>query len=349
MLEKIWNFCCSLKLAIVLASAATLLTIGGSLLIPFRPAIFGPLDQMPLWQWLTEIGFKSMGQTWWLPVSVILVVLLAINTLCCFIDWAMTFKARWRKTGEYLIHIGFVLIMVGYCIGAFTGERFPSIQLAEGQPVDMPGMSGYQLKLDSFEPVMGPERYPINQINKLSILKDGEVVESGVAKTNTPFLVDDLVIVPKTFAQTAFGFKMWSSVNGTTEWLPGTRLQTTKGELRVLNFYADAQKTSTGAVVPKSSNLSNPAYHLQLIGTDGSIKYDGWYFLRFPPPRELSTGGLRIRPIEPISSYISTISANYDPGYLFALIGTVAMTIGVAFAFVSFYYKRARFDRPDIL
>ncbi len=35
--SKTWKLFCSLKLTIVLASAITLITIGGSLLIPFNP------------------------------------------------------------------------------------------------------------------------------------------------------------------------------------------------------------------------------------------------------------------------------------------------------------------------
>ena len=43
--NRIWKLLCSLKLAIVLASAATLLIMGGSLLMPFNPRIFAGMDQ----------------------------------------------------------------------------------------------------------------------------------------------------------------------------------------------------------------------------------------------------------------------------------------------------------------
>jgi cytochrome c biogenesis protein len=42
LFNRTWKLLCSLKLAIVLASAATLLIMGGSLLLPFYPRTFGP-------------------------------------------------------------------------------------------------------------------------------------------------------------------------------------------------------------------------------------------------------------------------------------------------------------------
>ena len=51
MLQKIWRTCCSLKLAIILASIATLLAIGGSLVMHFNPAVFDGLDSATLSEW----------------------------------------------------------------------------------------------------------------------------------------------------------------------------------------------------------------------------------------------------------------------------------------------------------
>ena len=44
-LLRIWEFCCSLKLAIVLASAATLLIMAGSLVMHYNPRIFGNMEE----------------------------------------------------------------------------------------------------------------------------------------------------------------------------------------------------------------------------------------------------------------------------------------------------------------
>ena len=97
--SKLWKLLCSLKLTIVLASSATLLAIGGSLLIPFNPRIFGELDNLPLGRWIGQFVSQQPAMTWWIPFTGMLVTLLALNTLCCFIDWLFCFRARWKKSG----------------------------------------------------------------------------------------------------------------------------------------------------------------------------------------------------------------------------------------------------------
>ena len=53
--SKGWQLLCSLKLAIVLASAVSLLTVGGSLLMPFNPKVFAGMDSMPLGLWIERL------------------------------------------------------------------------------------------------------------------------------------------------------------------------------------------------------------------------------------------------------------------------------------------------------
>ncbi len=65
----------------------------------------------------------TLAMTWWIPVAGGLVVLLGVNTLCCFAIGPAISAARWRKCGEYLIHIGFVLILGAYLWGSQAGFR----------------------------------------------------------------------------------------------------------------------------------------------------------------------------------------------------------------------------------
>ena len=80
MLKRIWYFCCSLKLAIYLASAITLLLMGGSLLIPYHGRIFGPMDRMTAGDWLQQIAASNFDKTWWFYLAAILMVLFGLNT-----------------------------------------------------------------------------------------------------------------------------------------------------------------------------------------------------------------------------------------------------------------------------
>lgn len=253
--NKIWKFLCSLKLAIVLASTATLLTVGGSVLIPSNPHIFDSLDSMPLGLWLSRVATREAGLTWWIPLGGILVTLLAINTLCCFIDWLRFIKSRWRKCGEYLIHIGFVLIVVAFWWGSQAGFRSEKNGLLVGQSKPLPQL-GVHLKLEDFEPVLAPSGRPMEMLNTLALYRGEELIKRVQTRSNNPLTWGGLVVIPTSYGQT----------------LRGGRYRT-----------------------------------------------------------------------------YSILTINYDPGAKMAFAGSIAMGCGVLLTLASFYRKRARGDRPDIV
>ncbi len=166
MLEsKVWKILCSLKLAIVLASMTTIVVIGGSLYMPFNPKVFGSMDNLTLAGWLTEFGAQSPALTWWVPVAAVLIGALGVNTLCCFIDWLVHIKNRWRKLGEYLIHLGVVLVLTAYLWGSVAGFRTEGNRVFVGQTIPVP-FSDKSITLESFEPVFNESGRPVDMISE---------------------------------------------------------------------------------------------------------------------------------------------------------------------------------------
>lgn len=253
--SKAWKLLCSLKLTIVLASTATLLSIGGSLLIPFNPRIFGSLDSLPLGPWLERGLAQAAGMTWWIAAGGILMTLLALNTLCCFIDWCFYFRARWRKCGEYLIHLGFVLILVAFWWGSQAGFRSENNAMLVGQSKPLPQL-GLTLKLEAFKPVLAPSGRPMEMLNTLALYRGDELLKRVETRSNQPLLWEGLVAIPMSYGQTGRG----------------------------------------GRYLP-----------------------------------------------------YSILTINYDPGAKLAFAGSLAMGCGVILTLYSFYRKRARGDRPEII
>jgi cytochrome c biogenesis protein len=253
--NKLWKLFCSLKLSIVLASMATLLAIGGSVLMPFNPQIFGGMDSMSLNRWMSKVATQAPCMTWWIPASGVLVVLLALNALCCFIDWLIHFRSRWRKCGEYLIHLGFVLIVAAFLWGSQMGFRSENNGLLIGQSIPLPQL-GLVLKLDAFEPVFNRDGRPIDMLNTLALYDGDRLLKRVQARTNHPLTWNGLVVIPASYGQT----------------LRGGRYM---------------------------------AY--------------------------------------------SILTINYDPGANLAFVGSLGMGSGVLLTLFSFYRKRTRGDRPDII
>ncbi len=183
--NRLWKLLCSLKLAIVLASAATLVVMAGSLVIPGNPQVFSAMDKATFGAWLAEVAVNAPALTWWLPVAALLLFLLWLNTLCCFVDWVAAFGRRWRKSGEYLIHLGFVLILFAYLWGSMAGFRSEGTRVMVGQtvPLALPGM---YLRLEAFEPVYSRSGRPVDMINSLVLLEGDRVVARARAAPTAP-------------------------------------------------------------------------------------------------------------------------------------------------------------------
>lgn len=345
--QRIWRFCCSLKLAIVLASAATLLAIGGSLAIHFHPRVFGNLDTTALGTWLVETGREHPGQAWWIWLTGLLLLLLGINTLCCFVDWLLHLQARWRKLGEYLIHLGFVLFVAAFLWGSVAGYRTDSLRLFVGELTALPGYPGHYLRLDRFEPVMAESGRPIDMLSDLTLLQGETVLVQTRTSINHPLLYQDLVVPVMSFGQAASGFQCLIPDLGMVELAPGRKIQLAGGGvLEVLEFLPDAM-LYRDRWVARSDRLQDPAFLLRLT-KPGYDSWQGWYPLRGELPFPLVQRGVRIWPRQPIFATYSLVRANRDPGAAIALAGGVCLLAGALFALVSFYRKRSRGDRPEV-
>ena len=349
MLNTIWRTCCSLKLAIILASIATLLAMGGSLVLHFNPAVFSGLDASTLTEWTERAGRPNPGLSWWLYTTGILIILLALNTACCFIDWLFVIKSRWRKTGEYLIHLGFVLVIIAYFWASLTGARSDNNQIAEGEMIPLRVMPGHYLRLDKFEPLLNEQRRPIDMLNTVSLLKGDEIVASGVVKTNTPLLHDGLVVTPASYGQVATGFEVIvPSMSKGYRFTAGDAIPLPEGLRVVADAFLPDAAESGGRVRNRSKDLREPAYLMRLLKGEDEL-WRGWYFLSGPLPQGLQGIGFQLVVRQPVYKFVSILTINRDPGAGLAMVGGICISLGVFFALFSFYYKRSRGDRPDIL
>ncbi len=203
---KLWPFLCSLKLAIVLASAATLVVMAGSLLILSKPELFAMMDSMTLGLWFNQVANRSPLLTGWVPLAGLLLGLLFLNTLCCFIDWALAIRSRWRKSGEYLIHLGFILLVVAYFWGSMAGFRSEGNQVFVGQTVALK-LPGMYLRLEAFQPIIGQSGRPMDMLNSLVLLKGDTEVARAQVRINHPLTWQGLVVLPASFGRTFAGYQ----------------------------------------------------------------------------------------------------------------------------------------------
>lgn len=348
LLHRLWLLGCSLKLAIALASAATLLIMGGSLVMHYNPVLFAGMEEEILARWLPWAWSQAPLLVAWVPLSGLCVFLFAINTLCCLVDWLVKIRSRWRKTGEYLIHTGFILLSIAFLWGNISGFRSGPHPVFPGEQLAIPNMPGVFLQLEDFAPKLEPSGRPLDMLNQVSLWKDGEQVAEALVRMNHPLLYDGLIILPTSFGQQLNGFRFHMPGRGIVELKTGHRLSVSPETAVVLHkLLPDARHNRQGQVVQAGSRLNNPAMLISLQGPSGEL-WKGWYFLRSPLPQPLQKTGLALRPIEPVFKTFSLLTINRDPGDKMAALGGGCVTLGVFFALFSFYRKRAQGDHPEV-
>lgn len=347
-MSRIWSLLCSLKLAISLASLATLLMVFGSLLMHANPALYGNLDQLSLRSWVEQLPDGSGALTWWLVAAGICLLLFGLNTLCCLIDWAIDIRVRWRKTGEYLIHLGFILFVVAFIWGSFSGMRNDSQRIFLGERTPVPGMPGLELIVDAVEPVLNRQGRPLDMLNQVRLMRGEVLLAAEQVRINHPLSYRNLVVVPVSFGQQVQGFECFMPDHDQVRLVQGARIELEGGKmLRVLAFYADAASSPDGQVAGRGNQLRNPAMLLELTGP-GLESWRGWYFLRDQLPYQLVANGVRFWPVNPIFNTFTVLTINIDPGADLALAGGGCMLFGTLLTLFSFYRKRRANERPEV-
>jgi len=340
-----WKLCCSLKLAILLASLATFLLMGGSLLFPGHPLLFNALDKLPLGQWLTQIAVFSPALSWWFFVFIGITILLLFNTICCFSDWLLNITTRWRKMGEYLIHLGIILLMIGFCLGAISGWRHIALPCTIGELTALPNWPGHYIAVDSFQPVLAENGRPIDMVSQVRLLAGEQELLSGEVRINHPILEAGLVITPASFGRKPVGFS-FQLEGSKVDLLNSTRIHLADGKyLEVLRFLPDARIDSSGQMQYRLDQIGNPSFEILLTEAGHKI-WQGWYFLSQPAPEPLRF--LKFRPLQPLYTNFSSLTINMDPGIKVTATGGILCAVGCFLALLSFYRKRQRLDRPEL-
>lgn len=123
------DFCLALLFLICIAMAT------GSFLLSGQYA--AAINAMPLFTWLCEV---PAGMSWWLWLTLILLALLSLNTVCC------SSETLWSRRGRgglvlllapQLIHAGFLLIVLAHLLSAM-GSSLQQMEVREGSLVTLP-------------------------------------------------------------------------------------------------------------------------------------------------------------------------------------------------------------------
>lgn len=139
LLRHLTAFFLSLRTTLWLLGFLLVLLLAGAVIMPGEEAFQG-LHAMPLYQWLRS---QPLQITWWLWGLILLLIVLAVNTLFCSIESIV----KKRKVTQWLlliapqiIHAGFLLVLIAHLVSAFgTVQKMAAVR--EGTRLELDGQA----------------------------------------------------------------------------------------------------------------------------------------------------------------------------------------------------------------
>lgn len=152
---KTWRLLISMEVCLWLLALVCIMMGTGSFALTGDYA--AAINAMPLFQWLREV---PAAVSWWLWITLALLGLLVLNTVCCSAD---TVAGRWGKadwqiiSAPQLIHAGFLLIVSAHLISA-TGASVQQMVVSEGMLAGLP--NGAKFGVAGIDVTMSPMGMP---------------------------------------------------------------------------------------------------------------------------------------------------------------------------------------------
>ena len=325
-MKPIWRFFASTELTIVLAGVIVLDAAWGSIVSMKNPQVFQALDHAILFPWLFSIGQANLNISLWIFILVFLITIFAINTIVCTLDKLYSIfkdKRPWQSLFPQIVHIGFLIALLGHLIGSIYGFRSPGNFVFQGQAIEVPSQKGLLLRFDDIE-MKASRRTGLEDLKtKVALLKYGKEILKNNIQINGPLIYK--------------GIAFYHADQG--EAPTGLILRIGEEDFRIK--FRESFKTKEGAIFKLGTII--PDFALDEMGNPYSRSEE----YRNPYQEIISLSGktawlplsmrgasimLEDRHIE-LVDYVNTpyvvLNINKDPGIGFIIAGSAVLVIGM--------------------
>ncbi|MBI5888990.1 MAG: cytochrome c biogenesis protein ResB [Deltaproteobacteria bacterium] len=328
-MKRVWSFFSSIWLTIVLAALICVDAAWGSILAVWQPEAFRALDRVVLVPAL--IASPETGLFLWIYILIFLIFLFAINTFVCTADRVYAIvkqKSPWQSFFPHIVHIGFLVALLGHLTGNVAGFKSYGNILYQGEQTPVPQVEGLSVRLDKFDMKQSARGETESLRTRVTLLKNGTEVKNGDIEVNSPLIYD--------------GIAFYHLDQGV---MPVGLILDVAGEKAAVRFYSSAKLSgggsiALGAIYPdfaldgagrpqsRSDEYRNP--HIEVIYKDagGTEKRAFLNAARQGNSARLGGKAVTIGAIA-LSQYV-VLNVSKDPGIWLIIAGSVILTIGMA-------------------
>ena len=325
-MKPIWRFFASTELTIVLAGVIVMDAAWGSIVSMKNPQVFQALDHAILFPWLFSIGQANLNISLWIFILVFLITIFAINTIVCTLDKLYSIfkdKRPWQSLFPQIVHIGFLIALLGHLVGSVYGFRSPGNIVFQGQTMQVPSQDGLLLRFDDIE-MKASQRAGLEDLKtRVALIKNGREILKDDIQLNGPLIYK--------------GIAFYHVDQG--EAPTGLILRIGEEDLRVKFGEAFKTKEGTifklGTIIPdfaldekrnpysRSEEYRNP--YQEIISFNGMR---AWLPLSYMGS-SIKLEGQTIELVNYINTPYVVLNINKDPGIGFIISGSAVLVVGM--------------------
>jgi hypothetical protein len=185
ILKHILNFLLSLRTTLWFLGIMLTLLLAGAFIMPGKRE-FQMLHSVPLLDWLEQ---NTAGITWWLWGLILVLSVLALNTLFCSVESIIKKRraTHWLLLiSPQIIHIGFIFMLLAHLLSAAGGSQGLA-QAVEGSMLtfsDNTVMKVKEIKID-----MDSRGYMTDWKVDVEYLLNGKLFKQDTIRPNSPSLL----------------------------------------------------------------------------------------------------------------------------------------------------------------
>jgi len=170
----------------------------GSMSAYYRDSRFSvKMDAYPFKVWLNNQAPELWPHSLWVYILVGLTWLLVASLLLCTCNWLLKRRGWRRGLGEILVHLGFLMVFLGFVVGSTTGSRIQGIPVVLNGTRSVGTEAHLSLTLDQIKTILGANGNVLDTVSQVRLFSRGEEVARGEVRLNHPLIWKSAVVYPR--------------------------------------------------------------------------------------------------------------------------------------------------------
>lgn len=322
-MKKLRGFFSSLILTVVLAILICLVAAVGSIITIRNPAIMSYLDHKVLIYGLGELSGRP--EIYWIILLTALIALFAINTFVCTLEKISAIVKNhlpWQKLLPQVVHIGFLIALVGHLAGSVAGFKSTGNVIFNGEATPVAAVKGLSVRLDDFTASNDELGYRDFMKTTVTLFRGDEKILTGDISINHPLIYKGIAFYYNDDGKTPTGIKILRE--GVMEELSfeGRPASAKAGALKITGFYPDFAIDSGGSPISRSDRFINPYVRLTMKGDSAFLSIQDQGSSVSLRDETIRFAGFSLRP------YV-VLTINKDPGIWLVISGSLILLAGM--------------------